>query len=235
MTATTTTTTTTRERPIGGVGARTAGTVAPVGVSALPGNRIMASLTSLFNFLTLNFVLVLVSLPIITLPAALNAASIALDHWREDGEDRVVREFFIALRSSSPLRTTASVGIPLAAVAIGITEIRYFAHRDGMADHVGLTLSLAALLLTLTALGYVFQLMARHPSLPAVDLWSLCARLAARNVFVTGPLFLAEICGATVLALIDPALLVLGVPVLLLQCMRVTALFGLRRAQAREA
>ena len=219
--------TTPQQRPTGNVG--------PVGVAGLSGTRIMAGLTTLFNFLTLNFVLVLVSLPIITLPAAMNAASVALDHWRDGGEDRVVREFFIALRSNPPLRTTACAGIPLAAVVIGVLEIRYFAHRGSMADHVGLTLSLAALLITLTALGYVFQLMTRYPSLSAVDLWSLCARLAARNVFVTGPLFLAEICGAVVLALIDPALLVLGVPVLLLQCMRVTALFGLRRAQAKEA
>jgi hypothetical protein len=163
------------------------------------GNRIMAGLATLFNFAVLNFVLVLVCVPIITLPAALNAASVALDHWREGGEDRVVREFFITLRSRSPLRTTACAGIPLAAVAIGVLEIRYFAHRGSVADHLGLGLSLAAVLITLTALGYVFQLMARHPELPAVELWSLCARLAARNVFVTGPLFLdrdLRRCGA---------------------------------------
>jgi hypothetical protein len=199
------------------------------------GNRIMAGLATLFNFAVLNFVLVLVCVPIITLPAALNAASVALDHWREDGEDRVVREFLITLRSASPLRTTACAGIPLAAVAIGVLEIRYFAHRGSVADHLGLGLSLAAVLITLTALGYVFQLMARRPELPAVELWSLCARLAARNVFVTGPLFLIEICGAAAVIMTDPGLLVLGVPILLLQFMRITALFGLRRAQAKEA
>jgi hypothetical protein len=199
------------------------------------GNRIMAGLATLFNFAVLNFVLVLVCVPIITLPAALNAASVALDHWREDGEDRVVREFLITLRNTAPLRTTACAGIPLAAVAIGVLEIRYFAHRGSVADHLGVGLSLAAVLITLTALGYVFQLMARHPELPAVELWSLCARLAARNVFVTGPLFLIEICGAAAIIMTDPGLLVLGVPILLLQFMRITALFGLRRAQAREA
>ena len=199
------------------------------------GNRIMAGLATLFNLAALNFVLVLVSIPIVTLPAALNAASVALDHWREDGEDRVVREFFITLRSASPLRTTACAGIPLAAVAIGVLEIRYFAHRGSVADHLGVGVSLAAVLLTLSALGYVFQLTARHPSLSAVELWSLSARLAARNVFVTGPLFLLEICGAAALIATAPGLLVLGVPILLLQSMRVTALFGLRRAQPKEA
>jgi hypothetical protein len=194
------------------------------------GSRIMTGLATLFNFAVLNFVLVLVSVPIVTLPAALNAASVALDHWREEGEDRVVREFLLTLRSTPPLRTTVQAGVPLAAVAVGLVEIRYFAHRGSVADHLVLGLSLAALLITLTALGYVLQLMAREPSLPAVELWSMCARLAARNAFVTGPLFLAEICAASVLILTDPGFLLLGVPILLLQSMRLTARFGLRRS-----
>ena len=205
----------------------------PVSLSGILGTRIMAGLTTLFNVLVLNFVLVIVSLPVITLPAALNAGTVALNRWRDEGEDRVVREFILALRSA-PLRTTARAGIPLAAVAIGVAEVRYFAHRDSLAGHLGLGLGLAALLITLTALGYVFQLMARHPSLPPVELWSLCAQFAARNAFVTGPLFLAEICGAAVLTLIDPALLLLGVPVLLLLLMRLTAQFGLRRAEPQR-
>ena len=194
------------------------------------GSRIMTGLATLFNFAVLNFVLVLVSVPIVTLPAALNAASVALDHWREEGEDRVVREFLIVLRSTPPLRATVQAGVPLAAVAVGLLEIRYFAHRGSVADHLVLGLSLAALLITLTALGYVLQLMAREPSLPAVELWSMCARLAARNAFVTGPLFLPEICAAAMLVLTDPGLLLLGVPILLLQFMRLTARLGLRRS-----
>jgi hypothetical protein len=198
------------------------------------GPRIIAGLTTLFNALTLNFVLVIACLPVITLPAALSAASVALDRWRDEGEDRVVREFFLALRSAPLLRTTVRAGIPLAAVALGVAEIRYFAHRGSLADHLGLGLGLAALLITVTALGYVFQLMARHPSVPAVELWSLCAHLAARNAFVTGPLFLAEICGAAALTLIDPALLLLGVPIFLLSLMRLTAQLGLRRAEPKH-
>jgi hypothetical protein len=222
MSATSVAPATPQERPVGSVG--------QAGIS---GSRVMAGLTTLFNFLVLNFVLVLVSIPLITLPAALNAASVALDHWREEGEDRVVREFLVVLRYGQPLRTTVRAGLPLAAIAIGVVELRYFAHRGSVADHLGLGLSLAALLITLTALGYVFQLMARHPSLSAAELWSLCAQLAAGNAFVTGPLFLAEICGAAALTLLDPSLLVLGVPILLLNFMRVTARFGLRRAELK--
>jgi hypothetical protein len=211
---------------------RTAATRPPAGLS---GAGIMAALASAFNFLLLNLALLIASLPVITLPIAVNAASFALDRWRREGEDRVFREFCTALRSRPPLRTTVVVGVPLAATALGVVEIRYFLrsylrHRGDLVAHAGLGLGFAALLITLTALGYVFVLAARGPALPATDFWSLCARLAIRNLLITGPLFLIEIAGAVALTLIDPPLLLLGVPVLLLYLMRLTAQFGLRKA-----
>jgi hypothetical protein len=77
-------------------------------------------------------------------------------------------------------------------------------------------------------------LAARDPAARAADLWSLSARLAIRNLFVTGPLFLAEIAVVTIPAVIDPALLLLGLPLLLLHLMRLTAQFGLRRAERKR-
>jgi len=207
-------------------------------LAGLSGTGIMAALASAFNFLVLNLALLIASLPVVTLPIAVNAASAALDRWRREGEDRVLREFCTALRSRPPLRTTVLVGIPLAAAALGMVEIRYFVRgslRGGdLVAHVGLGLGLAALLITLTALGYVFLLAARGPALPPAEFWSLCARLAVRNLLITGPLFLAEIAGATVLTLVDPPLLLLGVPVLLLYLMRLTAQFGLRKAGLKQ-
>jgi hypothetical protein len=196
---------------------------------------IMAALGSAFNFLALNLALLIVALPVVTLPMAVSAASIALDRWRGEGEDRVIREFCAALRSRPPLRTTALIGVPLAAAAVGVAEVRYFLQGGTLVARAGLGLGLAALLITLMALGYVFLLAARHPSAPATELWSLCARLAVRNLFVTGPLFLIEIAGATVLTLIDPPLLLLGVPILLLDLMRRTARFGLRRVEPKQS
>ena len=64
----------------------------------------------------------------------------------------------------------------------------------------------------------------------AAEFWTGCVRLGISNLLVTGPLFLIEIGGAAVLAWIDPPLLLLGLPLLALQLMRVTANFGLRRA-----
>jgi hypothetical protein len=202
--------------------------------AGISGTGIMAALASVFNFLVLNLALLIASLPVVTLPIALNAASVALDRWRREGEDRVLREFCTALRSRPPLRTTVLVGIPLAAAALGVLEIRYFLPGADLVAHVGLGLGLAALLITLTALGYVFLLAARGPALPPAEFWSLCARLAVRNLLITGPLFLTEIAGATVLTLVDPPLLLLGVPVLLLYLMKLTAQFGLRKAGLKQ-
>jgi hypothetical protein len=225
-----------------------AGTAYLAGIS---GTRLMAALATMFNVLALNLALLIASLPLVTLPVAINAATVALDRWRREGEDSVVREFVIALRSRSPLRTTLLVGVPLVAAATGVAEVHHFIRGGSLTDRVYLGLGFGALLITLTAIGYVVLLTARGPALspaelspaelspaelsPAelspAELWSLCAGLAIRNLLVTGPLFLIEIAGATVLTLIDPALLLLGVPLLLLQLMRLTAQFGLRRAE----
>jgi ABC-type maltose transport system permease subunit len=92
---------------------------------------------------------------------------------------------------------------------------------------------LAALVVTLTALGYVLLLVARSPWPSAAALWSLCVRLAVRNLLVTGPLFLIEIVGATLLALADPALVLIGLPIALVYVMRATAQYGFHRADKR--
>jgi hypothetical protein len=199
------------------------------------GTRIMAALATMFNFLALNLALLIASLPVVTLPVAINAATVALHRWRDEGEDSVVREFLVALRSRPPLPTTVLVGVPLTAVVTGLAEVQHFTRGDSLTDRVSLGLGVGALLITLTAIGYVFLLTAREPSWSPADLWSLCAALAIRNLLVTGPLFLIEIAGSAAVALIDPALLLLGVPLLLLQLMKLTAQFGFRRVESKRS
>jgi hypothetical protein len=203
-------------------------------IAGTAGPRIMAALATGFNVLALNLALLIAALPIVTLPAAVSAATVALDRWRGEGEDSVIREFITALRSRPFRRTTVAAGVPLAAVAVGVAEVHHFARGASLPDRVGLGFVAVALLITLTALGYVFLLGARDPAAPAADLWSLSARLAIRNLLVTGPLFLAEIAAITIPAVIDPALLLLGLPLVLLQLMRLTAQFGLRRADRKQ-
>ena len=191
------------------------------------GSRFMAALTTIFNILALNAVLIIAALPVVTLPLALNAATVALDRWRSDGEDRVVREFVLALRAAKPLRITALIGVPLAAVALGALEARHFAPLAAPADRIALGSTLAAVALILTALGYLLLLTARDDTRAPADLWSLAARLAIRNLLVTGPLFLLEFAAAALLTALDPAVVFVGVPVLLLRAMCRTAAWGL--------
>jgi hypothetical protein len=190
----------------------------------------MAALATFFNVLALNLALLIASLPVVTAPAALNAASVAMDRWRRDGEDRVVREFLLTLRGANPLAATLSTGVPLAAAALGVAEIHHFAASSTLPGRVWLGLGIGALLVTLTALGYVFQLAADHPAMPPVEVWSLSARLAIRNLPVTGPLALIPMAGATAAAVTDPGLLLLGLPLLLLHLLKLTARLGLRRS-----
>ncbi len=198
--------------------------------SGIFGTRIMAGLTALFNTLALNLAMIVASLPLITAPSAVCAASAALDQWRRDGEDRVIRQFIAEFRDRWSVRTTLGAGVPMLAAVLGLAEIHHFAREATLAGRAGLALGGGALLITLAALSYVFQLAADEPGMPPVDLWSMSARLAVRNLLVAGPLSAAPIAGVAILAVSDPAVLLLGLPVFLLHALKLVARPGLRRS-----
>jgi hypothetical protein len=192
----------------------------------------MAALTALFNALALNLVMIVASVPVITAPVAVSAASAALDRWARDGEDRVVRQFIVEFRARWSARVMLGVGGPLGAVVLGGAEIRHFAHETTLTGRAGLCLAGGAVLITVAALGYVFQLSADGPGTTPVDLWSLAARLALRNLPVAGLLSAAPAAGLTLLAARNPAVLLLGLPLFLLHALKLLARPGLRRAAA---
>jgi hypothetical protein len=68
-----------------------------------------------------------------------------------------------------------------------------------------------------------------------VDLWSLAARLALRNLPAAGVLSAAPAAGLTLLAARDPAVLLLGLPLFLLHALKLLARPGLRRATSSPA
>jgi uncharacterized membrane protein YesL len=201
-------------------------------ISGILGTRVFAWLTTLFNALALNLVMIVASLPLITAPAAISAASAVLDQWRREGQDQVVRQFIAEFRARWSVRVTLGTGVPLAAVVLGLAEIRFFARDASVAGRVELGFGAAALLVTLAALGYVFQLTADQPGLSPVELWSRAARLAVRNLLVAGPLTAAPCAGLVILAVRDPFVLLLGLPVFLLHALKLIAQPGLRRAGA---
>jgi hypothetical protein len=192
--------------------------------------KLLRALRSCFNFLSLNLVLLLVCLPVVTVPLAFHAATVALERWRVTGEDRVVREFLAALRSSSLSRTTLTVGTPLIVAAIAAEEVHFFARGGAALSWVSLGFGVAALVVALTSIGYVLLIGARQPLMAPTDVWYLSVRLAVRNLPLTGPLFVAEFVATTLLLLLDPALGLIGLPLALLCLVRTTAVLGVGRA-----
>jgi hypothetical protein len=203
--------------------------------SRIFGTRLMAVLTALFNALALNLAMIVASLPLITAPAAVSAASAALDRWAGDGEDRVVRQFAAEFRARWSAGVMLGVGGPLGAIVLGGVEVRHFTREATLTGRVGLCFAGVALLVTLAALGYVVQLSADEPAMRPVDLWSLAARLALRNLPAAGVLSAVPAAGLTLLAARDPAVLLLGLPLFLLHALKLLARPGLRRTTATTA
>ncbi|MGH9105397.1 MAG: hypothetical protein ACRDZX_06085 [Acidimicrobiales bacterium] len=192
-------------------------------------SRVVAALATYFNFLSLSLALLITCLPLVTIPLALHAATVALERWRAEGEDRVVREFLGALRSANRLRVTLATGVPLLVAATALEEVHYFARGGPGMGWVCLGFGAVTLLIALTSIGYVLLMGVRYPTVPVPELWTFCVRLALSNLFVTGPLFLLEVAGTTLLGLLDPALLLIGLPLGLLALLRLTAEIGARR------
>jgi hypothetical protein len=193
----------------------------------------MAVLSAIFNCLALNLALLVACLPIVTVPVAFQAGIVALDRWRNEGEDRLVREFVAALRSRPLLHTTLSAGIPFATAAVALEEVHFFSRGGTAVNWLCLGLGVDALLLSLASLGYVLVLGARRPDLAATDLWYLSVSLAVRNLLWASPLLVAEFAAVALLLLADPALALIGLPLALLSLIRLTADRGIRRADRR--
>ncbi len=199
-------------------------------LAARRASGVLAGLTTVFNVLLLNVLVLLACLPIVTSPLALRAGWGALERWRGDGEDRVAREFWSAFVGAGVGRPTAVVGAPLVLLAIGIGEVHYFAARHTPMGLVCLGLGLSSVYLAAGSLGYVLALDRRAPTMAAGEIWSIALRLAVGNAFVTGPLFLLELVAALGVGRLDPATLLLGLPLAFLACVRQTVRLGLRRS-----
>jgi len=204
-------------------------------LAGIMASRVMGGLETVLNYLLLNAALVLTALPVLTLPMSVAAATTALERWRQGGEDRVLKEFALALRAQVRAGTIVAVGVPFVAIGVGVEEIHYFGTNSmGIVGQVCLGLGVFGVLMALTALGYVLVLSTRYPLAGPSEVLRLAVQLGVRNLFVTGPLFIGEIGVAVALCLVDPALVLVGVPVALVNVIRVTAELGIRRSGVPE-
>ena len=188
--------------------------------------RVMAVLTAIFNVMALNAMLVIACLPIVTAPAALQSAAFALERWRTDGDDRVVREFIRAIRALRFRRTTLAVGGPMLAAAVAVEELLFFSRTAATTGAIGMGLGFCGLLVALSSFGYVLMLGVRDPDLSPTDTWYLAVVLVMRNVLRATPLLALEAGAVTWIALRDPSLTVIGLPLGLLALIRLAAAAG---------
>jgi hypothetical protein len=207
---------------------REAGT-APRG-ARLKAIAVLRAIVDLFAF---NLALLVVCLPIVTAPAAFQAGIVALERWRNGGEDHVVREFAAVLRSRTMLRTTLSAGVPFAAAAVALEEVHFFLGRGTVVGSLCLGLGVAGLLVSLAGLGYTLVLGARQPELAPTDLWRSSVSFAVRNLLGPSMLLVAEFAAVALLLLRDPLLALTGLPVALLSLVRLTADRGIRPGEGR--
>lgn len=195
-------------------------------------NGVLSGLRWCFNLLALNLVVVMASLPVVTLPLALNAATVSVSRWRDDREDRAVREFLLTLRARSPWKVTIAIGGPLFGATLALEEVHFFDRGGTPMDWLCLGSGAAALTLTLSSLGYALVLSARRPDLGVLELWLAATRLSVQNALLTGPAVVGVTAVATLAGLADPATCLIGLPVGSLMIIRAISLWGARRAGA---
>lgn len=198
-----------------------------------PAPGVYQALTRLWNLAALNVLWLIACVPVVTIPLATGAAFGAIDRWSRCGDDRVARSFLEILRNLA-VRLTIGAGVPFGVAAVGGIEVAYFAHRSGVINQACFGFGLGFATASALSLGYVLLLLVGQPALPIGEVWKAAGRLAIGNLALTGPLFAAEFIGAAIIAFIEPALVVLVVPVVLLFLLHKTARFGFLRATTRE-
>lgn len=189
------------------------------------------ALGTVFNLFALNVVFVVASLPLVTLPVALHSAALALDRWRVDGEDLMVGGFLRELRTQPKLRRTGTLGVPLVCVLLAAIEIRFSVRTGGAAGAICVGLGAAGLMLTLAGLGYLVMLGVRHPGLTPTNAWYAAIVLVMTNLLGASALLVVWFVVVGLVVYRDPQLSVIGLPLVLLVLVRVSAERGIRHTE----
>jgi hypothetical protein len=195
-----------------------------------PGRHsIVNGLATVFNVMALTLVVVILSLTVVGLPLGFSAASSAIFEWRQRGETRVMRTLWYSLQDR-PIRRTAVVAPALLVAGAGVVEANYFLHYPGPIAALCLVIGVVTVGAGVSFAAYLLLLLTVAPQAGWIELWRAAAGIVARTSILAGPIFLVEAGVAAVLGLADPALLVVGVPVVLLWLWQRTAIWGARRA-----
>jgi hypothetical protein len=205
----------------------------PVGVSPVeyspPRKSVVNGLATIFNIVALTLVLVTLSLTVIALPLTCSAASTALYDWRRGGEGRVMRTFWISIKTR-PTHRIAVLGPAFISTVAGIVEVVYFSQDRGPIPLLCLTMGLVTIAGGVSFTSYLLLLITVAPDATWSETWRCAAAIVGRTSVAATPVFALEAGGAALIGFTDPGLLVIAVPVALLWCWQRTAIWGARRA-----
>lgn len=185
-------------------------------------------LTAAFDVVALNLVLVVVSMLVVTIPAAIAAAFAAVYRWRHHDEGRVVTTFLEALRSRPWERTTVFAPAVAAAV-IGVVEVTYFVHLGGLIALVCVAMGLLTSALGVASTALLGLFAAMHPHAGFRELWTMVLAVGGRTARTLVPLVSVVTLPMVLLGLVDPALVVVVIPVLLVWALLTIAVRAARR------
>jgi hypothetical protein len=191
-----------------------------------PGS-VSAALAVVFNVMALNVLLVVASLPVVTIPAGFSAAFETVYRWRALGEDRVLRSFWLSLRSR-PLTKTLAAGPAMVVAMLGGAEIIYFMRYSGFIALVCVFIGIVTSAIAVSFVAYLCLFLATSVA-GYRELWRAAFIATCRTAALTTPVFALTTLVAVVAVLAAPALAVVGVPVLLLWAWQRVATWGAHR------
>jgi hypothetical protein len=190
---------------------------------------VVNGLATIFNIIALTVGLVVLSLTVVALPLAWSAASTALYDWRQGGESRVMRTFWMSIRTR-PRHRTGVLGPAMLGTAGGVVEVAYFLHYRDPVALLCLTIGLVTVVGGVSFTSYLLLLLTVAPDAGWTEIWRCAAAIVGRTSVTTTPVFVVEAAIAGFIGYSDPGLLVVAIPVVLLWCWLRTAIWGARRA-----
>ena len=192
-------------------------------------HAVVDGLVTVLNVISISVGVVVVSLTVVGLPLALSAGWSVIYHWRRGGEGRVLRGFVLALRDRS-LRRTLLVSPGVIAAALGAAEVWYFVHYGGPVAAVCLAVGFVTFVVGAGATAYLLLLAALGNDAGVWEIWRCAVALVARTSVGALPLLALEAATGVVVGYLDPAMLVVVVPTVVLWCWMRTGIWGARRA-----
>lgn len=169
------------------------------------------ALTTLFNVVALSVSMVVLSCAVVTVPITIGAAMRSVYSWRVLGDDRMVRNLWVA-GVARPLRNWLAIGVPMCATGVGVLEVRQCASSATPTGGVCVAFGALTVMLSISVTAYTSLLLATGTTVRVRTVWACAWVTACRVPLATAGVSLLALLGGA-LGYIDPALVVVIIPV----------------------